>query len=300
MCPALRGRLRTLRRITVRYRDILAIPAVFAALFLVFCSVGESSAQSNRTVLVKGANAMATLVNKLARDFDKKAPDATVVVSGGGTEKGFEALFEHAADLVMASRKILPKEQQGAALAEVKPTHCLTIYGGVAIIVHPDNPVRELTLEQLRGIFSGEITNWSDVGGTDGSIHIITGRQLSGVTQYVRDKILNKGFFPTDVQTRAYFHHIVRDVNRSKGLGIGYADFAKAKDSVEKGLVKMVGVQTNDESPAVWPTDSTIKSSEYPLLMPLFLYWDEKRVKDVTRTFVGYVARQRGGRVVSE
>lgn len=259
---------------------------------LLWAQVPEVIAQEKEVVTVRGSNAMAPIIDRLAQEFSKVNPAYSVVVSGGGTDAGFEALFEKAANLAMASRKILDKEMQAAALAQVRPAECLSTRSGVAFFTRRDNPVSELTLEQLRGIWSGEITNWKEVGGPDATIRLVGSSEVAGTTQFLKEKLLDNGLFASDIQTRPYYHYIIRDISRSKEPAIGYADFVIADLAEQRGEVKILAIKPESGGSGIRPSRASLANGSYPLIISMFLYWDENRITPGGRDFVKFCETQ--------
>ena len=147
-----------------RSRFLLVLVS-WALLVTVMAEIGAAQQKDHAVLRVKGANAMVTMCDRWGAQFSEKNPNVTVVVSGGGTDAGLDALFDKSADIVMASRKMIDKEIQTAAVAGVTPAQLEISRSCVAIITHPENPLRQVTLDQLRKILAGELTKWSELGG---------------------------------------------------------------------------------------------------------------------------------------
>jgi phosphate transport system substrate-binding protein len=266
--------------------------AVLAGIVLLCAQAPTVIAQEKEVVTVRGANAMAPILDRMAQEFSRVNPAYSVVVAGGGTDAGFEALFEKAAHLVMASRKILIKEMQAAMLAEVKPAECFTTRSCVAFFTRSDNPVNELTLEQLRGIWSGEITKWKEVGGPDAPIRLVGSPEVAGMSQFLKEKLLNGGLFASDIQVRDFYSHIIRDIPRVKEPAIGYADLALASAADQRGQLKILAVKPESGGPGIKPSAASLANGSYPLIIPMFLYWDENKITKGARDFVKFCETQ--------
>ncbi|MEW6533893.1 MAG: substrate-binding domain-containing protein [Thermodesulfobacteriota bacterium] len=270
-----------------------SLAAVFAAMVvLVWAQAPMVIAQEKEVVTVRGANAMAPIMDRLAQEFSKVNPGYSVVVAGGGTDAGFDALFEKAAHLVMASRKILVKEMQAAMLAEVKPAECFTTRSCVVFFTKADNPVNELTLEQLRGIWSGDITKWKEVGGPDAPIRLVGSPEVAGMSQFLKEKLLNGGLFASEIQVREFYSHIIRDIPRVKEPAIGYADLALALVAEQRGQVKILAVKPESGGSGIKPSAASLANGSYPLIIPMFMYWDENKISKGARDFVKFCETQ--------
>ena len=116
-----------------------------------------------KTVKVMGSTSIQPFAEELGREFETRRPDRKVQVEGGGSTAGIQALADGLADIGMCSRNLRPEEAS-------RFTPLLIARDGLAIIVHPSNPVDDLSLEQLRQVFAGNITNWKEVGGQDAPV----------------------------------------------------------------------------------------------------------------------------------
>jgi len=254
---------------------------------------GDSAAEAmSQVVKVRGANTTATIVNGWANAFSEANPSSRAVVSGGGTTAAFESLFDKGCQLVMATRSINEKELQAAALSGSKPASVEVCRECLAIITHPDNPVNALTLEQLRGIFTGDLTGWQEVGGPNEPILVITGDQTSGAALLLRHAVMEDGYFTGDARTKEFYTDIVRDVSRSKPRAISYAGLTDAKKAEQGKLIKILGLRKNQDSQPVLPDIESLRNGGYPLVMSLSLYWDELSPVAATRQFVEFCKKQ--------
>jgi len=253
---------------------VTLVLVLWAMLVTMMADPGQAQEKGREILKVKGANVMATICDRWAAQFSEKNPDVTVIVSGGGTAMGFDALFDKSADLVMASRKIIPKEVQTAAVADVSPAESEITQTCIAIITHPQNPLRQLTLDQLRRILTGELTKWKDLGGPDEPIILVTADHVSGTSMFLRETVMQNDYFSSDSKIRAYFHDIIREVAARKPWAIAYCGVADAERAVKKNSAKILGLQKDEQSPAVMPSTQTLRDKSYPLILSLFFYWD--------------------------
>jgi phosphate transport system substrate-binding protein len=235
------------------------------------CLAAESTSGA---LLIKGSGAMASLVDGWAKAFAEANPEARIMVSGGGTSAGFEALFDKAVPLVMATRKINEKEIQAAAIAGVKYSETQICRDGVAIITNPGNPLRELTIEQLKKIWTGDYTRWKAVGGPDEPILVVTSDQTSGTALFLRHQVMEDGYFTGEARIRGFYNEIIRDVSRVKPAALGYCSFNDAAKAEKNKLVKIIAIKKDEKSSAVVPSADSMKVGSYPLVMSLYLYWN--------------------------
>ncbi len=239
-------------------------------------------------LIIKGANAMAGLVDEWAKAFTEATPGARIMVSGGGTSAGFDALFDKISPLIMATRKINEKEIQAATLSGVKYAETQICRDGVAIIVNPANPLKELTVEQLKKIWTGDYTNWKDIGGSDEPILVTTSDQTSGTALFLRERVMANGYFTGDARVRDFYTEIIRDVSRLKPAALGYCSFKDAGKAEKNHLVKILSIKKDGESAAVLPSVESIITDGYPLVMPLYLYSDAAAPAPLSMQFLNF------------
>ena len=127
---------------------------------------------------IKGSDTVLPIAQQTAERFMQEDPDARVTVTGGGSGVGISALLDKTTDIAMASRSIKFGETMKAKKLGEDLTEAIIAYDALAVVVHPSNPVNQLTREQLEGIFRGKITNWKEVGGEDRKI-VVYSRETS-------------------------------------------------------------------------------------------------------------------------
>jgi len=157
------------------------ITALLALSLLLMSSCGGSGGES---VIVAGSTSVQPYVEILIEEYMRRFPDSRVRIQGGGSSAGILAVESGIADIGMSSRALSEREAELFG-------NIIIAKDGLAIIVHPDNPVSDLTLEQVRGIYTRQITNWSQVGGLDARIHIVTREQGSGTRSAFQDLVMD-------------------------------------------------------------------------------------------------------------
>jgi phosphate transport system substrate-binding protein len=251
-------------------------------------SVQGASEATTTLIRVKGSNAMATLADRWGKEFSGANPGVTVLISGGGTDAGFDALFDKAADLVMASRKIRVKEFQAAVLSDTKPIEAEACHGAVAIVTHPSNAVTELTLEQLDKLFTGEFATWRDVGGAVEPVTLIVSQPTSGTAEFIRGSVLGNGYFSSEARVRDYYHHIIKELSRKQPPALSYAPLVDAVKAEQGKLVRIMGIKRDENSPAILPSPATVRDGSYPLILPLYFYWNSRAASPLVKQFVEF------------
>ena len=191
----------------------------------VACAGCAASAASG-TLTVKGSDTLVILAQKWAEVYMAAHPGKKIQVTGGGSGTGFAALQNQSTDLCNASRKIKAKEIESCIKAFGKrPTEYKVALDGLSVYVSADNPVKELTLEQLELIFTGKTKNWKDVGGPDAPITIYSRENSSGTYEFFKENVLKGKDFAASAQTMPGTAAVLQAVAKDKG-GIGYGGAA--------------------------------------------------------------------------
>jgi len=242
--------------------------------FFAFFSVLNPVAQARdyERVQIKGSDTMVNLAQAWAEEFMRARPDVSIAVTGGGSGTGIAAILSGTCDIAQSSRKMKSKELEKAA-ATGEPIH-VTIVGidGIAVVVHPSNPVSNLTIDQLSDIFTEKITNWKEVGGKDLPILILSRERNSGTHVFFLEEIVRKGNSkgPEEFSTTA----LMMPSSQSIALEVATSEFAIGY--IGMGYLskkqKIVAVAKTSEDPFVMPTIQTAQSGEYPISRPLFLF----------------------------
>jgi phosphate transport system substrate-binding protein len=261
--------------------------AACAALALVLAPTLPSSAQASRGITVKGSDTMVILGQRWAEKFMNAHPGQVVMVTGGGSGTGIAALINGTTDVCQSSRPMKPDEK--LKLRDRFQTTGVEIpvaKDGVAVYVHDGNPVRELTLEQLRGIYMGTLTNWKQVGGADATIILYSRENNSGTYVFFKDRVLGGRDFSARAQTlpgtAAVVNAVAKDAN---GIGYGGAAYAKG--------VRDIALRRDARAPAVLPNAATVRDGSYPLWRPLYFYLRRKPAGDIQK-FVDWVLSPEG------
>jgi phosphate transport system substrate-binding protein len=244
-------------------------------------------------VTVKGSDTMVILGQRWAEDFMHKAPDAQIQVTGGGSGTGISALINGTTDICMSSRAM--KAPEKAKLRDRYNTSGVEIpvaRDGLSVYVHSSNPLTEITMEQLRDVFLGKITNWKDLGGPDNRIIVYSRENSSGTYVFFKDNVLKGRDFTPRAQTMPGTASVVNAVTKEKfGIGYGGAAFAKG--------LKILKLKQTADGPAIAPDMKTVTSGEYPLARPLFFYVRNQPAADMKK-FVDWVLSDEGQQVVGK
>lgn len=237
-------------------------------------------------VKVKGSDTLAVLVDKWSEEFAKREKGLSVASSGGGTNSGITALLTGTTDIAAASRPLKRSELEKLRMRfKTVPRELKVARDALSFYVNAANPISALTLEQLRGICTGTITNWKEVGGPDAPIVLVAREASSGTNDFLKEALLKKGdFAPNAVRlpgTAAVVNAVAKDA-----YAIGYGGVAYGRTSV-----KELSVRVGEED--VPPTAEHVKSGKYPLTRDLFFYLRSDPTGD-TKKFVDYVLSPEG------
>src|SRR3989338_5047317 len=162
-------------------------------MLLVIFSHTPVMAKNSASLQVKGSDTMVNLVQAWSEEYTKKNPDLFIAVTGGGSGTGMAALISGTCDLATSSRNIKTKEIELAKKKGVEPKEYTVALDGLAVVLHPNNPISQLTLDQLAGIFTGKIGNWKEVRGSDAKIVILSREVNSGTHVYFKEHVLRRG-----------------------------------------------------------------------------------------------------------
>jgi phosphate transport system substrate-binding protein len=231
-----------------------------------------------------------------AEDFMTRRPQVDVIVQGGGSGTGIAALLHGTADIGMASRELSEKERQYADRQGLKILAFDIALDGIAVVVHPQNPVEILTIERLREIFTGVKQSWQDVGGAPNPITVWSRMEGSGTELLFRQRVLGDQNYDGGVHQVLTNEGVVTEV-ASRPWAIGYTSFGAVQAA--RGRVKPIALQTTAQAPAVTPTPDTIGDQSYPLARILHLYTASEPT-GVVRDFIDFCLSSRGQELVSK
>ena len=218
------------------------------------------------TVTVKGSDTMVVLGQRWAEEYMKKNPKTTIQVTGGGSGTGISALINGTTDVCEASRAMKDAEKkQLADKAGAPPVEITVAKDGLSVYVHESNPLTELSLEQLKAIFTGKVTSWKEVGGPDAKIIPYSRENSSGTYVFFKEHVLANADYSPRAQAMPGTAAVVNAVSKEK-FGIGYGGAAYSKG------IKVLKIKKDDKAAGIAPNDATIKDGSYPLSRPLFFY----------------------------
>ena len=250
--------------------------------------LAASNAQAERLVL-KGSDTLgAKLVPQLAEQFKAQNPGTTFDIAAEGSTTGIAAIIDGTAQIGMSSRRAKPAEV-GAASAKginMKPT--IVAYDGIAVIVNSANSVKALTKKQVEQIFTGEVADWSAVGGAGGKISIYTRNTSSGTYSDFKELAMKKRDYAGGSQKMAGNEQIASEVGKNAN-GVGYVGLAYTK----AGGIKVMPID------GVLPSVQSVHAKTYPYARPTF-YYTNGEPTGLAKKFLDFTIGPAGQRIVGQ
>ena len=257
------------------------------------CAENPGSGSKSKTVTIKGSDTMVILGQRWAETYMQKIPGATVQVTGGGSGTGIAALINGGTDICQSSRPMKDKEKEQVRTRhnkEVKETP--VALDGVAIYVHQSCPIKSLTKAQLKGIYTGKITNWRELGWQDAQIVVYSRENNSGTYVFFKEHVLDNEDFAKDVQTLPGTAAVVNAT--SKDLrSIGYGGIAYGSG------IRIIPVAPDEGGEPVAASLENVQSNRYPLSRPLFFYTVGEPAGEL-KAFIDWVLTEEGQKICDQ
>jgi phosphate transport system substrate-binding protein len=284
-------------------RFILPAITIFALVFLASCgpsSSEEAASDSSATYIEnKGSDTIVNLALAWAERYQVEHPEVRISVTGGGSGTGIASLINGTVDLANASRKIKDEEIAEAKSNGVEPVEHIIARDAIAVIVNPQNPVSQLTLEQISDIYSGKFSNWSEIGGEDRPIVRLSRETNSGTHVYFLETVLRLGnpddktLFSMDTLLLPSSEGIIAEVRQNPNAigydGLGY---------VPKDL-KMIAIAEEEGDAYVLPSIPTVNAKTYPIARDLYMYTDGEPT-GVDKEYLDWILSPEAQEIVAE
>jgi phosphate transport system substrate-binding protein len=233
---------------------------------------GESGVSASASIQNVGSDTIVNLALAWAEAYQQKRPDVRIAVTGGGSGTGIAGLINGTVDIANASRQMKPEEVAKAQANGITPVEHIIAGDAIAIVVHPSNPVDRLTLRQLSDIFSGKITNWSEVGGEDRPIVLLSRESNSGTHVYFLEEVVRLG----DKGAKTLFSPDTLLMPSSEGISAEVRQNPNAIGYDGLGYVtpdqKTIAVAASPGGPYVQPSIDTVNRGVYPISRDLYMY----------------------------
>ncbi len=270
-------------------------PIVLTAVLVMatqICICGLAGAKEESRLSMQGSTTVLPIAQLAAEEYMDLAdmgllPEADITVRGGGSGVGIAALLDGTIDVANVSRPIKSKEVERAKTKGIEPFATVIAKDGIAVIVHPSNSVKGFSLEDLKAIYTGQISKWNKVGGQAKPIVVISRDTASGTFETFNKLALKKEKVRDDALMLASNQAVASTVAKTPGA-IGYIGLGYLSDKV-KAL----------EIDEVEPSQKTVVSGEYALSRPLFMYTNGKP-KGLVKKFIDFVLSLAGQRIVED
>jgi phosphate transport system substrate-binding protein len=246
-------------------------------------------AKADDKLVIKGSDTLgAKLVPQLAEAYKQAHPNVSFSIAAEGSTTGIAAIVDGTADIGMASRRAFPAEMSAATAngRTLKPT--IVAYDGIAIIINTANPLTKLSKKQIEGIFSGEITDWSAVGGQPGAISVYTRNTSSGTYSDFKKMAMSGKDYAGSAQKMAGNEQIAEEVGKNP-TGVGYVGMA---------YLKAAGIHPVAVD-GVLPSIATVRGHTYPISRSTF-YYTNGDPTGLAKDFLDFTCSPAGQKIVEE
>lgn len=261
---------------------------LFVSLVLIsFLLYGSPILATETIVVIKGSTTVLPIAQSCAEVFMEENPDISISVQGGGSGVGIASLIDGTCNIADASRPIKEKEIATAQEKGINPVETVIARDAIALVVHPSNTLTGLTLAEIKDIYTGKVSNWSEVGGADQEIIVVSRDSASGTFETFNELALEGEKVRADALLQASNAAVVTTVANTPGaigyVGLGYVS-------------KEIKALTVDE---VIPSKETVNAGDYPLARSLFMYTDGKP-EGAVKKFIDFVLSAEGQKLVEE
>ncbi len=260
----------------------------------------SGSAFEDTELVIQGSDTLLEVSQNWAEAFMNKNPGVNISVTGGGSGTGIAALINGTVDLANASRGIKDSEMEEAAGAGLDVQEHIVAWDGISVVINKGNPVSELSIEQISKIYTGEITNWSQVGGNDAEIVVTSRDSSSGTFGYFKERVvqMNETMEDNDYTQLALFlasNSAIREEVSGNENAIGYIGLGYLDDSV-----KAVAVIGEDAAEGVLPSIENVQNKTYPISRPLYVYAPNADLTDLEQSFLDFAMGADGQAIALE
>jgi phosphate transport system substrate-binding protein len=274
---------------------VLALLATVIALAGCGGNTGSEGGLSGSFSII-GSNTVTPLSSVWAEEFMEMHPKVNIAVSGPGSGAGIAALINGTTDICQASRTIKQTEIDEAKANGIEPYEIQVATDALSVVVHPSNPVSELTIAQLSAIYTGEITNWKEVGGVDATIVALSRDTNSGTHVFFKEHVVQMQGLPTEDKSLEYGSRVLLLPSTEEGVSevarnpnaIFYPGLGYVTDEV-----KPLAIKKTADSAGVLPSVQAALDGTYPIARPL-LFYTNGTPTGVIKDFVDYCLSAEG------
>lgn len=247
------------------------------------------------SVSIKGSDTLLIINQRWAEAYGKANPNVSISVTGGGSSIGIRAFINRVADICASSRKMKASEIASARSNRSIANEIPVALDGLAILVHESNPIKSLTMDELRRIYIGQIKNWSELGGANAPITVFSRDSNSGTYGFFQEKVLRNQNWGPQVRFMPSTSEEVREVARTAN-GIAYGGVAYF---LNKKNTKIIPIAPMKGADPVAPTEEMVRSKKYPIWRYLYYYTNGKPT-GATKSFIDFCLSNEGQKLVEQ
>lgn len=278
---------------------------IFIALVLIGCagksSDGTTNSGGSTTAYIenKGSDTIVNLALAWAEQYQKENLDVRISVTGGGSGTGIAALINGTVDIANASRQIKAEEIQEAEKNGVEPVEIVIAKDAIAVIVNMQNPVNQLSLQQISDIYSGKINNWAQIGGEQRPIVRLSRETNSGTHVYFLEEVLRLGkaddktLFSPDTLLLPSSEGIMAEV-RDNPNAIGYDGLGYVTPDV-----KVIAIARAKDGDFILPSANTVNDNTYPIARDLYMY-TSGQPQGAVKTYLDWIFAPEAQQIVTQ
>lgn len=278
---------------------LLTLPLLAACGAEADTAAASSGEATGRAIQNKGSDTLVNLALAWAEKYRTIEPNVSIAVTGGGSGTGIAALINGTVDIANASRKMKDNEIESARANGIEPVEITVAIDALAVIVHPDNPVDQLSIPQLADIYTGRITNWQEVGGNDAPIILLSRETNSGTHVYFLEEVVRKGekdnkdIFAPQTLLMPSSVGITSELSRNPNA-IGYDGLGYVTEHE-----KTLAIAKDENSPYVQPTVATGADGSYPIARGLYMYTAGEPTGDIA-AYLNWIKGPDGQQIVAD
>ena len=263
---------------------LLAGAMIIAMIGAVFTGCGNNSTSNDGTVTitVSGSTSVGPLMEKIAEKYEEENSDVSIEINQTGSSAGIKDAMDGISDIGLSSRDL-----KGEEASKVQST--VLAYDGVAVITNTSNPIKELTIEQIRDIFTGKITNWNQIGGNDSPIVVVSRETGSGTRTAFEEGV---GYSEEELVKTATISKGNGDVKTTVSTNenaIGFVSFEYLDDAIS--AININGIK---------PTAENVKAGSYVLSRPFLAVTNEQYVTEDAKNLIDYITGKEGQQIVKD
>ncbi|HDQ26660.1 MAG TPA: PstS family phosphate ABC transporter substrate-binding protein [bacterium] len=274
-------------------RGINKVLFLAAAVSLMFAAAASAAwkwpwqQQKSNVVSIQGSTTNLPITQKAAEDYMKVNKDIEISVRGGGSGVGIAGIIDGACDIGNSSRAIKSKEIMNARAKGVNPHETVIARDGMAIVVHPSNSLKNITVDQIQAIYTGQIKRWSQLGGADEPIVVVSRDTSSGTYEVFNELVLKGSKLRTDCIMTVSNREVAETVKNTNGA-IGYVGLAFLSDGLNTVTVE-----------GITASNATINNKTYKLARELYVYTNGPPAGNA-KAFIDYILSEAGQKIVAD